>query len=84
MSTIGLGNHGGIRKRIRANHAHPRAKLAALRLRLKLQSESLTECQKFDLIEDLIEYLNEINYGDFNESITRMRSLQRHFEINSL
>src|SRR3989344_1024546 len=60
MSTIGLGNHGGIRKRIRANHAHPRAKLAALRLRLKLQSESLTECQKFDLIEDLIYYLNDI------------------------
>lgn len=103
MSTIGLGNHGGIRKRIRARYAHPRSKLAVLRLKLQLLkqglcqamakeplegitifSEIMTECQRFGLIEDLIEYLNEINYGDFNESITRMRSLQRHFEINSL
>ena len=84
MSTTGLGNYGGIRKRIRVNHAHPRVKLAALGERL--QSESLTECQKFDLIEDLIEYLNEINYGDFNEQITVLRSLQlqRHSEIDSL
>ena len=47
-------------------------------------SEIMTECQRFGLIEDLIEYLNEINYGDFNEQITALRSLQRHFEMGNL
>ncbi|MBI2673962.1 MAG: hypothetical protein HYX23_01635 [Candidatus Zambryskibacteria bacterium] len=103
MSTTGLGNHGGIRKRIRANHAHPGSKLAVLRLELQLLkqrlcqamtkeplegiiifSEIMTECQRFSLIENLIEYLNEINYGDFNEQIIALRSLQRHFEMGNL
>src|SRR3989344_3719165 len=97
MRTMGLGNHGGIRKRIRARYAHPRSKLAVLRLKLQLLkqglcqamakeplegitifSEIMTECQRFGLIEDLIEYL------DFNEQITALRSLQRHFEMGNL
>ena len=104
MRTIGLGKYGGIRRRIKANHAHrERGLTATLKQKLQLLHQSLceamtkeplegvvifskimTEWQKFDLIKDLIEYLNENADGDSDEQIMALRVLQRQFEMGNL
>lgn len=93
----------GINKYIKAKHAHPRRRFAAIKPTLDELREILSRAmigdplegivtlnkammkwQEYSLVKNLIEYLDGINYGKFNEQIMALRVLQRHFEMGNL
>ncbi|MDO8569635.1 MAG: hypothetical protein Q7R89_02590 [bacterium] len=47
-------------------------------------SKTIMEWRKFDLIKDLIEYLDENSYENSEEQILALRVLQRHVEMGNI